>query len=131
MSNPHLTLTLTGGPGADDEELQDQAQRLRDDFMELDIEAVEFGRKEAPFGSKSGLAIDWNTLLLTLATSGTLTALIAAIQAWLLRNRESTVTIKRGDDELTIAGPGPYSEEQKQAIAQWRNRNKGCLLSNE
>jgi hypothetical protein len=130
MSDPRLTLTLTGDPDAP-EELEEQARRLRDDLLELDVEAVDPGEKEAPDGSKVGVAIDWNTIFVTLATSGTLTAIVAAIQAWLLRNKESSVTIKRGDDELVIAGPGPYSEEQKQAIAQWLNRNKGFVLPNE
>lgn len=131
MSNPRLTLTLGGDPEATAEELEKMARRLRDDIMELDIEAVKPGEKEAPEGSKGGTAIDWTTLFVTLATSGTLTAIIAAVQTWLLRNQKSSVTVKVGDDELTVAGAGPYSEEQKQTIAQWLNRNKGFLLSNE
>lgn len=128
MSDPRLTLTLTGVP----EELEEQARRLRDDLQEdLGVEAAEFGKKEAPDGSKSGFAIDWNTIFVTLATSGTLTAIVAAVQAWLLRNQENSVTVKVGDDELTITGPGPYSEEQEQVIAQWLNRNKGFVLPNE
>ena len=131
MSNPHLTLTLDGDPEATAEELEELARRLRDDLVELDIEAVEPGEKEAPEGSKGGTAIDWTTLLVTLATSGTLTAIIAAVQAWLLRNQKSSVTVKVGDDELNISGVGPHSEEQKQAINQWLNRNKGFLLPND
>ncbi len=131
MSNPRLTLTLAGDPEATAEELEKVARRLRDDIMELDIEAVKPGEKKVPEGSKGGTAIGWTTLFVTLATSGILTAIIAAVQAWLLRNQKSSVTVKVGDDELTIAGADPYSEEQKQTIAHWLNRNKGFLLSNE
>ncbi len=130
--NTHLTLTLDGGPEADAKDIEKMAQRLRDELQELEVEAVKFAEKQAPDGSKAGLDIDWTTLLVALAASGgVLTSLIAAIQAWLLRNQESSVTMKIGGDELTIAGAGPYSEEQKQVIAQWSSRHKGYVLSNE
>jgi hypothetical protein len=133
MSDPttHLTLTLDGGPEATAEDMEELAQRLRDELVELDVEAIEPSSKEAPEGSKVGVAIDWTTLLVTLAASGgVLTTLIAAIQAWVLRNQNTNVVAKIGDDELTIP-PGPYSKEQKQAIEQWLSRHKGYILSNE
>jgi hypothetical protein len=127
-----LTLTLDGGPEATAEDVEKLARRLRDELLELEVEAIEPSEKKAPDGSKVGLALDWTTLLVTLAASGgVLTTLIAAIQAWLLRNRETSVTMKTGADELTIAGAGPYSQEQKQAIEQWLSRHKGYVLSDE
>jgi len=126
-----LTLTLDGGPGASDEDLEDLSRRLRDDLLELDVETVETARKQAPAGSKSPLGIDWTTLFVTLATSGVLSTLIVEVRAWLVRAQASSVTLKLGDDELTLTGTGPYSEEQKRVIALWESRHKGFVLSNE
>ena len=133
MSDPtlQLTLTLDGGPGASAEDLEDLSRRLRDDLLELDVETVETARKQAPAGSKSPLGIDWTTLFVTLAASGgVLTTLITAVQAQMSRTQGGSVTLKLGDDELTL-GPGPYSEEQKRMIALWGSRHKGFVLSNE
>jgi len=131
-STLQLTLTLDGGPEASAQDLKGLAQRLRDDLLESDVEAVEPAEKETPAGSKAGLGIDWTTLFVTLAASGgVLTTLIAAIQAWLLRNQASSVTVKLGDDELTLTGAGPYSEEQKRVLALWESSHKGFVLSNE
>ncbi len=131
-STLQLALTLNGGPEATAQDRESLARRLRDDLLELDIEAVEPGKKKAPAGSKAGPAIDWTTLLVTLAASGgVLTTLIAAVQSWLLRSQASSVTVKLGDDELTLTGTGPYSEEQKRVLALWENRHKGFVLPNE
>ena len=71
-------------------------------------------------------------ILVTLAASGgVLTTVITAIQAWLLHRRSSSVTLKLDNDELTLAGRGPYSVEQKRAIELWLSRHKGYALPNE
>ena len=133
MSDPtlQLTLTLDGGPGASAEDLEDLARRLRDDLLELDVETVERAHKQAPAATKTALSIDWTTLFVTLAASGgVLTTLITAVQARLARTQGGSVTLKLGEDELTL-GPGPYSEDQKRMIALWGSRHKGFVLSNE
>ncbi|MCP4541176.1 MAG: hypothetical protein GY832_28920 [Chloroflexi bacterium] len=131
MPDTTLTLTLDGGPEATAEDMEELSRRLRDELMELEVEAVKPSTKKAPEGTKVGVAIDWTTLLVTLAASGgVLTTLIAAVQAWLLRNQETSVRVKIGDDELAIS-PGPYSKEQKQAIEKWLNHHKGYVLPNE
>jgi hypothetical protein len=123
-----LMLTLEGGPETDAETLQQLNQSLRRDLLETDVEAVESAEAKLPAGAKSGLAIDWNTLIITLVSSGTLSALIVAIQAWMLRNKECSVTLTFGEDSLTIDGPGPYSDEQQEAIDRWLARHRGYVL---
>ncbi len=131
MTNSHLTLILNDGPEITTQDLEELARGLRAELLEQDVETIKPAERKAPAGSKTSTTIDWTTLFVTLATSGALTAIIAAIQAWLLRNQGNSVTVKIGDDELIIAGVGPYSEEQKQTITQWLNRHKGFLLPNE
>jgi hypothetical protein len=131
MDMLQLTLRLDGGPGADKEAREGLGRSLRRDLLETDVETVEPAEKEAPAGSKAALALDWNTLLITLVSSGTLTAVIAGVQAWLLRNRECSVTVGEGEDMLTISGAGPYSDEQKAIIERWLKRNKGYVLPGE
>lgn len=131
-STLRLTLTLDGGPEATAEDLESLAHSLRGDLLELDVQAVDLARGEAPAGIRGGPAIDWTTILVTLAASGgVLTTVITAIQAWLVHRRSSSVTLKVDDDELTLAGPGPYSAEQKRAIDLWLSRHKGYALPNE
>lgn len=127
-----LTLTLDGGPEASAEDLADMASSLRDDLLELDVQAVDLAVGEAPAGTRGGPAIDWTTILVTLAASGgVLTTVITAIQAWLAHRRSSSVTLKLDGDELSLTGGGPYSAEQKRAIELWLERHKGYALPNE
>jgi len=131
-STLRLTLTLDGGPEASAEDLESLAYSLRDDLLELDVQAVDLARGEAPAGTRGGPAIDWTTILVTLAASGgVLTTVITAIQAWLVHRRSSSVTLKVDDDELVLTGGGPYSAEQKWAIELWLSRHKGYALPNE
>jgi hypothetical protein len=123
-----LTLTLEGGPETDAQDIQQWHQSLRRDLLMTNVESVEAAKADVPKGSKSGLAIDWNTLLITLASGGTLVTVIKAVQAWVLRNQACSVTLNIDEDTLTIDGPGPYSEQQQAAIDQWLARHKGYEL---
>ena len=131
-STLRLTLTLDGGPEASAEDLEGMAQSLRDDLLELDVQTVDLARGEAPAGTRGGPAIDWTTILVTLAASGSvLTTVITAIEAWLAHRRSSSVTVKLEGDELTLTGSGPYSAEQKRATELWLSHHKGYTLPNE
>lgn len=131
MTEPtkQLKIVLAGGLEATAKDLEKMGQTLYKDLLKFDVPAVDPAEREAPDGSKAGLVIDWNTLLVTLVSAGgVITTVITAVQGWLLRNREACVTLSIEGDELIISGGGPYTEEQKQAIDLWLSRHKGYVL---
>ena len=128
--NPALNLTLVAPSDTDIESLSRELQRALSEAPE--ITTVQPMEKIVPRekGAKSpAVAIDWNTLLITLAASGgVLTTLIAAIQAWIINRQQTSVKLMCGEYELEISGTGPYTEEQQQAIELWMSRCRGIIL---
>jgi hypothetical protein len=111
----------------DEEELETLTHQLREELEELDYLQVDFVRQgDIPEKAKVAEPITLGTLLLSLAASGgVLTALISAIQGWLTRNGQRSVTLEMGGDKLVVTGIS--SEEQRRLIDDWltRNRNVG------
>ena len=126
-----IMLNLDPESDADDEELEVLTRQLREELLDLNIEAVDLVRAgEIPERAKAGDPITWGELLLTLAaSSGALTALISLLQAWLTRHSQSSVTAKIGDDELTVTGKP--NKQQQQVIDGWLRRHQGFLTTND
>ena len=123
-----VRLTLEGGAECDTEYLADLTHQLRQELLELEVEAVDLVRDgEIPAGAKAGDPITWGSLLLAFASGGGLAALIGLLQTWLIRNDQSSVTMKIGDDELTVTGRP--TAQQQQVIDNWLNRHKGFLIA--
>jgi len=104
---------------------------IRDDFLELEIKAVDYIHKNIiPEKTKSGEIIEWGTLLLTLAASGgVITTIVTAIQSWLSRHERRSIVLEIDQDRLEITGVS--SEEQKKLIDAWLARHRGYLISND
>jgi hypothetical protein len=116
-------LTLEAGPEADLEDLEGLTRQLRTELLELDVDAVDLVRAgEMPAKAKAGDPITWGQLLLTFVSGGGLAAFIGLLQAWLIRQGQSSVTVKIGDDELTVTG-NP-TEQQREAIEVWLRRQR-------
>jgi len=115
----------------DDEELAEITQQLREELLELDVEAVDLvGGGEAPAKAKAGDPISLGMLLVTLAASGgVLTSLINVLQSWLGRQERRSLTLKIGDDELAVTGIS--SEEQQRLIDAWLSRHSDFTVANE
>lgn len=124
-----MLLRLDAGPETDAEELARITRRLREELLGLDVEAVEFAKSgETPEGAKVGPAIDWNTLLLTLAASGgVLTTIIGVLQSWLTRHEGRSVMLEIDGDKIEITGIS--SEEQKRLIDAWLRRHRGFVIA--
>lgn len=125
-----LTLNIDAGPGADAEELEELTRRLREELMELDVEAVDLVRVgETPKRAKAGDPVAWGTLLVTLAASGgVLTTLINTLHAWLTRHERRSVTLEIDGDRLEVTGIS--SEEQQRLINAWVSRHIGIVIAN-
>jgi len=109
----------------DSKELQELTLRLKEDLLQLELEAVDLPNVErAPLGAKVGDPLSWGTIFVTLAASGgVLTTLIGTIQSWLSRNERHSVKIKIGDDTLEVTNLP--SDEQSRLIKHWIQRHRG------
>jgi len=115
-----LVVRVDAGPGADHVELAELAFRLRDDVEQLDDASVKLAPGEAPEpGAKSADAIEWGTLVVSLVTTGALTAFITTVNDWVSRQR-GDVTVKVGDDQLVLTGAS--SADQRRLIDAWLAR---------
>lgn len=117
-----VTLKLTFPDDSTPEEREETARRLRQDLMETDVLSVEHAPGvTAPAGAK-GLPASLDTLLVTLAGSGSILAtVIGTIANWLTERKKSGVTIKLDNDEITITNP--TAEDQRKLIEAWVTRH--------
>jgi hypothetical protein len=124
-----VRLTLDAGPEADLEELAELTQQLRGELLDLDVEAVDLvSAGDSPAKAK-GDPITWGMLGLTFVSGGGLVALINLLQTWLIRHGPSSVTVKLGDDEITVTDRP--TEQQQQVINTWLRRHRGFEIANE
>jgi hypothetical protein len=123
-----VTLGIEAGPDADQAELAELALALREDLRDVDLESVQLASGgERPTGAKSGDVMAWGTLVVGIASSGALTALINAVSAWITRQRSASVRLKIGDDELELTGAS--SDDQRRLIDAWLARRSAATRS--
>ena len=114
-----LSFSIGAGPMADAEKLAELTQQFQEDLVELgSVEHVRGG--EAPAKSK-GDAITLATLAVALAPTA-LTGLINILQSWLTRHERTSITLKKGEEVLTLTGT--LSKDQQQVIADWLHAGK-------
>jgi len=108
-----LMLHIDAGPEADGEEQARLAQRLRENLLETDVDAVEQVHAGAtPEGAK-GDAVTLATLAVTLAPVA-LTEAMKVLQNWLSRHERASVTVESGGEKIVVTGSP--SKEQQQLI---------------
>ena len=104
-------LHIDAGPDADDEERASFSKRLRDELLQLDVDAVVPVRSStAPPGAK-GDAVSLATLAVTLAPMA-LTEVMKLLQAWLYRHEQATVSVESGGEKIVVTG-SPSKEQQR------------------
>ena len=119
-----VVLEVDAGPDADEDEVAELALRLRDDVEALDVGSVQVSRSgTAPPGAKSVDPIEWGRLLVEIASSPALLALIHTANAWVARQRRGRVRVKIGEDELVLTGVS--SDDQRRLIDDWLARRGG------
>jgi hypothetical protein len=123
VANPlaNFLLHLDLGTEADNEEQALLAQRLREDLLKLDVDAVEpVPSGETPVGAK-GDPLVLTTLLVTLAPMA-LTEFMKALQAWLTRHERASVSVESGAEKIVVTGSP--SREQQRLIEAFVSRHK-------
>jgi hypothetical protein len=108
MSEQPLRVGFCGEPDATAEELDRLATDLRDELLELDVQAVErVTSGPAPEGAKGLPAGDVACLVVTLSGSATVLALAGLLRSWAGRTRTRKVTVRLGDHEIAVDEVSP------------------------
>jgi hypothetical protein len=103
------------------EESDELTVNLRQELLELDVDAVDRRRaEEAPPGARGGESADLAGLVVTLAPT-VLGSVVETIRAWLSRDRGRSARLQLGDDVLELSDASP--EQQEQLVAAFLARN--------
>jgi Tfp pilus assembly protein FimV len=117
-----LCIAIELEPGADAEELDQQLRWLREDLLELDVQAVDrVSSQAAPEGAKAPAADLASTLVIALSNSAVLAALVGVLRTWLSRGSGRKVKLQIGADSIEIEGLS--TADQDKLIEQWIARN--------
>ena len=111
------------GPDADDEEVAEATLQLRRELLELDVEAVEIPRAgEPPPGSRAVDLAALGALVVTVAQSQLLAAVVAAVRSWLAGSQKRSIKLELGGDVLELTGVS--SDEQRRLTDEWLRRHE-------
>jgi hypothetical protein len=107
---------------ADPQELADLTARLRDELLDLDVEAVERPRGGSPPpGTRAVEFVAVGTLLASFARPELLTGIVTAVRSWLGRSGQRTVKLEMDGDLLELTGVS--SNEQRRLTDEWLRRH--------
>lgn len=120
-----LGIQVIAGPDADDEEVAEATAELRRSLLDLDLSSVEqvLLRGEPPPGSKGTGSAELGTLVVTVANSPPLAAVIGTVTSWLLGSRRRKVKLVLNGDVLELTGVS--SDEQRRLTDEWLRRQQG------
>jgi hypothetical protein len=118
-----MAAQLDAGPGHDAEELAELTQRLRDELLELDVDAVEPATDgAAPDGAKGLELLAIGGLIVRFAMKATvLRTVVDTTVAWLGRQQARSVKLTLDGDTLELTGAS--SDEQQRLIELWVTRH--------
>jgi len=118
-----LAAELDAGPEHDAEELAQLTQRLRDELLELDVDAVEPAtRGAAPDGAKGLELLAVGGLVVRFAMkANVLRTVVDATVGWLGRQRARSVKLTLDGDTIELTGAS--SAEQERLIELWVARH--------
>jgi hypothetical protein len=96
-----LRVELDDGTDAAPEEREEATRALREELLELDVDAVERPTTPAPDGSRAVEAVLLGTLLVTLSKSA-VAAVTTTIGRWVARAGVRTVTLELDGDRIEL-----------------------------
>jgi len=109
-------------PDGDAGEIAEATVQLRRELLDLDVDAVEMpGAGEPPAGSKAVDVATVGALVLTLADSQLLDAVVAAVRSWLAGSSRRSIKLELGGDALELTGMS--SKEQRRLTDEWLARH--------
>ncbi|MFC4015030.1 caspase domain-containing protein [Nonomuraea purpurea] len=108
---------------ADPQELDEATARLRAELLDLDVVVSAAEAGQAPEGTRAVLSFTLGGLVVALAGTELLGAIVNAITAWLTRNRHRSVKLDIEGDVLELTGI--RSDEQRELVEVWLRRRQG------
>jgi hypothetical protein len=125
MTNKSIDLYVQvgGGPDADKQDLEELARLLTEELNQLDnVESAEPVREgELPEDAK-GVPVAVGTVLVKLAETAGVTALINVIGSWLSRDKSRTLKLQLGESALELTG---LSGVEQRELVEWFKTQAG------
>ncbi len=119
-----LDVKVVGGPDGDAEELAQATRQLRRELLDLDVDSVEPPpASEPPPGSRAVDVATLGALVVNLADSQLLAAVIGAVRSWLAGSSRRSIKLGLGGDVLELTGVS--SKEQRRLTDEWLARQAG------
>ncbi|WP_280152267.1 hypothetical protein [Piscinibacter sp. XHJ-5] len=119
MSNSRheVTLSISAGPGSDAGDVEEALIGLLDEAREraIGFTIVPQPPTHLPGAKDASQLLSATGVMLALASSGGLVALINAVQGWLLHHKSKEVSIEIGGDKITLKGA---SDDQVAAVTE-------------
>jgi hypothetical protein len=117
-----LDVQVAVGPDGDAEEVAQATLLLRRELLNLDVDAVEAPVEgEPPQGSRAVDMAALGTLVVNLADSQLLAAVVAAVRSWLSGSSRRSIKLQLGGDALELTGVS--SKEQRRLTDEWLARH--------
>ncbi len=96
--------------------------QLRQELLEFDVDAVELAHVgEPPPGTRAVDFVALGALVVTLANSKILSAVVGALGAWVGRQPQRSIKLKLGGDDIELSGVS--SDEQRRLAEAWLRRH--------
>ena len=117
-----LDVKVTVGPDGDAEELAQATRQLRSELLDLDVDSVETPPTgEPPPGSRAVDVATLGALVVNMADSQLLAAVIGTVRSWLAGSSRRSIKLGLGGDVLELTGVS--SKEQRRLTDEWLARH--------
>ena len=117
-----LGVQVAVGPDADADEVAQATLQLRRELLDLDVDAVEaLGAGKPPPGSRAVDVAALGALVVHVADSQVLAAVVAAVRSWLAGSSRRSIKLQLGGDALELTGVS--SKEQRRLADEWLARH--------
>ncbi|MEU8176897.1 caspase family protein [Microbispora hainanensis] len=122
VETTRLTIQI-GEENADPHELEDLTARLRAELLEIDVMAARAERGTTPPpGTKAVLSLSLGGLVVSLAGTELLAAVVSAVTAWLARDQHRSAKLTIDGDAIELTGVP--SGEQRRLTDLWVRRHE-------
>ena len=119
-----LGVQVAVGPEGDAAEVAQATLQLRRELLDLDVDTVEMpGAGEPPPGSRAVDVAAVGALVLNIADSQLLAAVVGAVRSWLAGSFRRSIKLELGGDALELTGVS--SREQRRLTDEWLARHAG------
>ena len=115
---------MTLEPDAEAEEIAEATLQLRHELLDLEVEAVELpSAGEPPPGTRAVELAALGALVVSVAQSKLLAAVVTAVRAWLGGSPPRSIKLELDGDVLELTGVS--SKEQRRLTDEWLRRHTG------